>query len=190
MNRPGVNAIVSTVVVLILVVIGTWLIDPIYPNSDVTYFEGECISYEKVLDPFYNKAGHRRYDIHITLSDGVEYTLERPKAAFEVSPELVGSKVVVGSVEKYSVLGGKKTVFLSIDGVVLYDSDDMIKHHLQTLGGFSAAGAFVLLFLNFGNILLLIITVREKIRKKKKKKKRQLMKERRKLGWDHENKDN
>ena len=71
MKRPVVYAIVSTVIVLILVVIGTWLTDPIYPNSDVTYFEGECISYEKVWDPFNKRGRHSRYDIHITLSDGV-----------------------------------------------------------------------------------------------------------------------
>ncbi len=165
----------------------SWLIDPIYSEKNITYSEGECVSYRWV------KGGiHRRFktkSLYITLSNGEEYIVMNSQDIFNVSPQLVGSMVEIGSVDAHTINGGRKTAYLSVDGVLIYDNDYLIKRHFQTFGAFLIpCGIFTVLA-----CLPHVITIVEETKKRRdrahRKKKHQLKMEKIRAQLEDKKKD-
>lgn len=181
--------IFSTAAVILAIAIFCFVLTPLVDEDNISYHEGECVSYREERGFSHSGPSGSRILI-ILMSNGEEYRLNDRKECYDAVPDLVGCKVKVGATDKYSIYGARRTAYLSLNGQVIYDVEEINGGRIEGYIAISCIGIFVILLINIDLIIDSIYNMSEKKDKKKKKKKRQLMKERRKLGWDHENKDN
>ncbi len=179
MRKEISRIILYILITLIVAAVGAWLINPVYSEDEIYYYEGECVSYRWVDNIFITKYRHKD-DVYITLSDGEEYAIIESDDVFEVSPELVGSAVKVGAVDGHTINGGRKTAYLSVDGTLIYDNSYLVKRHLQSFGALLIPCALFATLAMLPHIITIVEETKKKRERARRKKKHHLKMEQRK----------